>query len=347
MSSYDQWFEQALPSHTRLKDTVVPILENLLRAQRVDYLSVSGRTKEKESVLEKIKRKGYSNPSVQLTDMTGIRVIVFLESDVAKASEIIKNCFSVDIGNSLDKSQKLAPDQIGYRSVHFVCDIGAARSQLPEFAGLANIKFEIQVRTVLQHAWAELSHDRSYKFHGQLPTEIEREIFLYAGMLEIADKGFEQIAKRIDEYSKKISAQTVAADYTFKLDSISLPQIIRKWARDNFVTLDEPTAIATADYADLLNELHALGIGTAEDLLQIIPKNFAEVIISNRASSTIFGYVRDWMILHDWRKLLESGVVRWSFDSKEDTEILEHFISGEEIDEIKRAFWHDRFTDLE
>lgn len=46
----------------------------------------------------------------------------------------------------------MSVDQTGYRSVHFVCDIGSARAALPEFNGLSGLKFEIQIRTVLQHA---------------------------------------------------------------------------------------------------------------------------------------------------------------------------------------------------
>ena len=82
---------------------------------------------------------------------------------------MITGSFNIDEKNSLDKKILLASDQIGYRSVHFVCDLGAQRSGLPEFKDLGGLKFEIQVRTVLQHAWAELAHDRNYKFSGTLP----------------------------------------------------------------------------------------------------------------------------------------------------------------------------------
>lgn len=81
---------------------------------------------------------------------------------------MITGSFNIDEKNSLDKKILLASDQIGYRSVHFVCDLGAQRSGLPEFKDLGGLKFEIQVRTLLQHAWAELAHDRNYKFSGTL-----------------------------------------------------------------------------------------------------------------------------------------------------------------------------------
>nr|MZG82510.1 GTP pyrophosphokinase [Photobacterium lucens] len=173
-------------------------------ANNIDYLTVTGRTKDKKSALEKINRKSYKNPKSQMTDLSGIRIILYFESDINKVSELISDSFDIDFDNSLDKSKVLSKDQIGYRSVHYVCTLGQGRSNLPEYLELGELKFEVQVRTILQHAWAELAHDSSYKFSGTLPPEIERKLYLYAGMLEIADKGFDEISAQIDSYKKSV-----------------------------------------------------------------------------------------------------------------------------------------------
>jgi putative GTP pyrophosphokinase len=164
------WLDDVLPKHERLTTAVVSLLENLLKKKKIEFLNVAGRTKTSQSATEKIRRKKYKNISAQLTDISGIRVITYLEENVSHICSIIRSLFDVDEANSLDRSTILGHDRIGYRSTHFVCSLGKQRSGLPEYESLGDLKFEIQVRTVLQHAWAELAHDRSFKFGTALPS---------------------------------------------------------------------------------------------------------------------------------------------------------------------------------
>ena len=200
----EDWLREALPLHSRLTETVKSLVKNILNDNKVDYLSITGRTKIKSSAMEKIKRKKYKNPIDQLTDITGIRIITFFESQVVKISELVRRTFEVDDENSLDNDQLLGDDKIGYRSVHFVCSLGKRREALPEYESLDGLKFEIQLRTVLQHAWAELAHDRAYKFSGELPRKLQRKLNLYSGNLEIIDRGFDEISNEIDAYQAQI-----------------------------------------------------------------------------------------------------------------------------------------------
>src|SRR6185295_15569382 len=113
----DSWVAADRPRFENLTTTAVSILESLLRANAVDFLSVSGRTKTLEGIHEKIKRKRYSDPQKQLTDMSGIRVILYFESQVERVSKIVEQSFGVDKANSFNRDATLSIDQIGYRSV--------------------------------------------------------------------------------------------------------------------------------------------------------------------------------------------------------------------------------------
>ena len=97
----------------------------------------------------------------------------------------MKTIFDVDEANSSDRSKVLKEDKVGYKSVHIVEKLGKQRADLVEYKGIYDLKFEIQIRTVLQHAWAELTHDRSYKIDVVLPPHIQRKINLHAGLLEL------------------------------------------------------------------------------------------------------------------------------------------------------------------
>jgi putative GTP pyrophosphokinase len=102
-----------LPQHERLTAGVRSLLENMLRKKSVDYLSISGRVKTLDGALEKIRRKEYRNPKQQLTDLSGIRVITYLEEQVAQISNVVKELFEIDRKNSLDRTEILGNDKVG------------------------------------------------------------------------------------------------------------------------------------------------------------------------------------------------------------------------------------------
>lgn len=104
--SVDSWVDENLPKFELLGKHMAFIVENLLQQNQVEYLSVSYRTKTKEGILEKINRKNYKNPTEELTDISGVRVILYLESDIAKVSKVIKSTFNINVKNSIDNAMK-------------------------------------------------------------------------------------------------------------------------------------------------------------------------------------------------------------------------------------------------
>jgi ppGpp synthetase/RelA/SpoT-type nucleotidyltranferase len=338
-NNYEGWLDTAIPKHNRLTTAVVSIIENLLNANNIDYLTVTGRTKTKASALEKIQRKGYRNPAEQMTDISGIRIIVFLESDVNTVLRLIRDAFRVDEKNSLNKDDVMPADQIGYRSVHVVCDLGDGRCALPEFSGLDGVKFEFQVRTVMQHAWAELAHDRNYKFSGKLPRAIERKMYLYAGMLEIADKGFDELAKEIDKYVELVHKKSEEGDLSSDINSISLRAFISNWSVKNKIPVD--IFNDRDDLGDLISELSKFGIRTLADLNAIIPEEYSALCQEHLSEPTIYGVVRDWMLIKDWRRFDREVPYDWVLPP-EDMLLFRDVFEQSEFNSFRRAFGWDR-----
>jgi putative GTP pyrophosphokinase len=331
--SNPDWLDEILPSHHRLTKAVVSIVENLLRERDIDYLAVTGRTKDKRAALEKITRKGYAEPTKQLTDLSGIRVVVYFESDVQKVGALIEQAFTVDKANSLDKDSLLSTNQIGYRSVHYVCDLGKKRQSVDEYSSISTLKFEFQVRTVLQHAWAELAHDRNYKFSGKLPKELERKLYLYAGLLEIADKGFDETAKAVDHYAKSLQTRTAHGDLDIEITSLSLEAFVSLWSQRTKFPLDN--SFAKSDLSDLIQELREFGITKLHQLNAIVPPNYASVAKKHDHIGTIYGVVRDWMLVKDWRRFVEHVSFSWVMDQDN---ILVHILGENEYAEMMQRF---------
>jgi ppGpp synthetase/RelA/SpoT-type nucleotidyltranferase len=136
---YKRWLTQTLPHHERLAAGVKSLLENMLKKNKIEYLSVVGRVKNIEEAIEKIDRKKYQDPKSQLTDLSGIRVITYLEDHVGQISAVIKELFEIDKLNSLDRTEVLGDDKVGYRSTHFVCTLGNKRSELARHYGVDEV----------------------------------------------------------------------------------------------------------------------------------------------------------------------------------------------------------------
>mgnify|MGYP003643759131 CR=1 FL=1 len=328
-----EWLDKNLPKYNMLKESALSVINNLLVQKNIDFLSIYGRVKDKQSCLEKIERKKYQSIIEQMTDLSGIRIIVYFESDVVKVGELVREVFNVDEDNSGDKIEALEKDKLGYRSVHYVCEFDVKRCLLPEFKDLGGLKFEIQIRTVLQHAWAELAHDRGYKFSGKLPLKLERKLNLYSGMLELADNGFDEISKEITKYKDELDAKSQEDIYNVRLDSISIKSFVNKWCEDNKISLINPPVVMSS-LSELLNELESVGVFLIVDLKNIIPENYVELYNSGLIRKTnIFGLVRDWIILYDHKRLLNNCDIKWVVvnQSIEDYKTIAGQEKGEEI----------------
>lgn len=93
-----------------------------------------------------------------------------------------------------DKSYVLRQEErLGYQSVHYLVMLKQNRTTLPEYRKFENLVAEIQVRTILQHAWAEIEHDIQYKSVKTIPSSIRRRFMSLAGLFEIADREFQAI----------------------------------------------------------------------------------------------------------------------------------------------------------
>ena len=166
------------------------IVNSELRVLGVAIHAVSARAKTAESLREKLRGKAYPHPDQDVSDLVGVRVIAYYPTDVdAIAQQLMRN-LDIDKSRSIDKRPLDASDKFGYRSVHLVARLRTDRAKLAENAALAGMWFEIQIRTILEHAWAEIEHDVVYKASVDYPPHERRRFASIAGALEILDREF-------------------------------------------------------------------------------------------------------------------------------------------------------------
>ncbi len=195
-------YEENITLYNNLGKNVIESLRILLEKADVKFLSIYFRVKETASFIEKIERKSYENPLEEIEDICGIRIICYYQKDIVKIIEIIKKEFS--IFESQNKETNLEYNQFGYRSHHVIASIKQEWEKAPNFRGLSHLKCEIQVRTILMHAWAEIEHSLAYKTEAQTPTQFRRKLHRISAKLEEADEQFEELKKESESYQNQL-----------------------------------------------------------------------------------------------------------------------------------------------
>lgn len=198
-----EWYEKNRHKYLDLTAEVEIILIEALNENNIIFHSIESRVKTAESFRKKASREKYSDPVSEITDLTGIRIITLFEKEIHQISDIIKELFKIDYMRSEDKADLLDADKMGYKSIHYIAELSRDKITATELESFEGFKFEIQIRSILQHAWAEIEHDRNYKFQGELPKHLQRRFYALAGMLEIADREFNTLSEEVEKFRQK------------------------------------------------------------------------------------------------------------------------------------------------
>ena len=200
------------PKYDAMAAAVKTILDAIARSSSLPVHSVQARAKSIESFGEKAARPSdedperpkYREPVNEIKDLAGVRVITFFRSTIDDVGAAIREAF--DVEEVVDHAQRaLEEDRLGYLSVHYVVTMKSERIALPEYSPFLGVSAEIQVRTILQHTWAEIEHDIQYKSVDAIPRTLRRRFLSLAGLLEIADREFEAI----QEEDRQLQTRTV------------------------------------------------------------------------------------------------------------------------------------------
>lgn len=164
---------------------------------------IQARSKSVASFAEKCVRRFASYPDAinQLTDLCGARVIVQTLDQVSAVRQFIKANF--EIVEEDEKGSDLAENIFAYRDLHFIVQLNPDRCDIlgisPEDRKIiGERRAEIQVRTWVEHAWADTLHDRMYKTRLKYPAEFKRVAALLSALMEDGDRTFNRLALDID-----------------------------------------------------------------------------------------------------------------------------------------------------
>jgi ppGpp synthetase/RelA/SpoT-type nucleotidyltranferase len=251
----------ACQKYENLAKNLQQALKTFLNDAGIDVLDVYYRIKKFDSFWEKIQRKGYEDPFQQTEDICGLRIICYYLSDLDKISSLINSEF--DVIESVDKAELLEPDRFGYRTHHFIVTVKKEWLNAPNYRGLDALKAEIQVRTILMHAWADIEHKLAYKKQEHVPYELRRRLSRLSAKFEEDDEQLDTFQKEREEYKESLVSDEVKQsgrfDVTQKLNIDSLQAFL------DFYFPDRAKSIKST--SELLDEIMEYGI-SIKDLVE-------------------------------------------------------------------------------
>ena len=187
-------YRDAIPVFEKMEAEVVGTLREALQRNGLIVMAIESRIKTEESLAGKLALKGAKYATLSdITDVLGARIVTFYTDDVDRIAAMVEQLFEIDWKNSVDKRMLHQLDSFGYNSLHYIC-------KMPGY----EYRFELQLRTTLQHAWASINHDIGYKTGVEIPREYLRRINRLAGILEMADDEFSRIRTEITDYRRRV-----------------------------------------------------------------------------------------------------------------------------------------------
>lgn len=252
----------------RFGQMLTELIGEILRQSDIVVHAVTYRVKSEESALLKLERKGDSYEGVgALNDLLGLRVICYFSDQVDQVASALQKQFDIDEKHSKDKRKALGDREFGYLSLHRIAKVLPPRGDLIEYKRFRNEPFEIQIRSILQHAWAEIEHDLGYKVE-TIPSHLRRRFSMLAGVLELADREFISLRSDVSQYELDSKKKATTEPDSLALDQSTLEAVLRN--DPLFVKIDEEIAkergatlgntLKSAALVRRLNELEALGI---------------------------------------------------------------------------------------
>ena len=247
------------PLYSGFARALASLLRRGLRGAGLAVHRVESRAKSVDSLADKAcrlidaedGRSGlrYAYPLREINDLAGVRIVTYFKADLPAVREVVQaELAMVEPWQRVDKAIGL-----GYESWHSVVRLPIARLHMEEYSRFEHLVCEVQLRTLLQHAWAEIEHGARYKRGLPASPEIDRIFVRAKVMLDQADDHFDQIrhAQRAARLRKETEVRLEAASLRSLIDEVSPPY---------------DGSISDTGYELFLERLHRLGVTTVEGL---------------------------------------------------------------------------------
>lgn len=248
-----------------LSEEVHYIVKKNLAISNIEIASISSREKSLESFCEKIHRKHYKDPFQSITDFAGVRIVFLYGKDRSSIESLIERTFKII--EKVDKVQTSEEDRFGYGALHYIVKLkGDYYGE--RYDDIKDLCCEIQVRTILQDAWALVAHHLSYKQESDVPKHLRRKLYALSGLFETADDQFQYIRDAREEYQSEVAIAIDHSDKHVMSQEIELDSLLA------FLKSQFPNRKIgnTSEVAELVADIKSCNINTLQQLQSILDR---------------------------------------------------------------------------
>lgn len=252
---------------------VLELVKALAQDRGIALQILTSRVKDIDSAVGKLSRKSYKNPMTDMTDLVGVRAVCLLSPHVDELCLYLSAYNDWDIQKSRDTSKEYedAPDKFGYQSHHF-----EIRAKIEVKIGSITVSkgtcCELQIRTLMQHAYAEVVHDSIYKSSWGAPSRAVRFVSSSAALIETADHLFCETMSILESETK------IRGELLERLTGIYDSYTSNKKFKDqkfNMLVLENISELLTEDILITLDEF-------------LSRRNYIKEKITSRVDSDVF-----------------------------------------------------------
>lgn len=216
----EEWSQALMLYDAALKEinTKLEILNNefKLALQYNPIEHITSRLKTPQSIVKKLRRYGkdvnVENIIKHINDVAGIRIICSFTSDIYRIADLISKISDIKVITIKDYIANPKPN--GYTSYHMIVTIPVYLSNMT-----VDIKVEIQIRTIAMDFWASLEHKIYYKFEGNAPEHIRKELKECSELVSYLDQRMLSINEEIQSYSAKQPIEAIVNEEQGKEDT--------------------------------------------------------------------------------------------------------------------------------
>lgn len=280
-----------------------------LKEHDIQFVDIPWRVKGESSLLRKVRKNPNTFKSISdVYDFCGLRVITYLREDIDKTIQVLGGRYQL---SELTVRAPTDPTQFGYSSHHGRIRFHQASEFHRRYEGLYA---EIQVRTILQHAWAEIEHDLGYKNDLGIPPHLRRRFSLLAGLLEIGDREFDELRVAIRDYVEGLEKKSLGEWSAISIDTHSLSYFCEHNPRLKEAANEVRTAASAAPYDDhdflpnvaALEFLHIVSLNDLERLLKVNVETAVKIAVLHLAERGVQSQLADADLL-DYLAICEAS----------------------------------------
>ena len=304
-------FTQNQSDYNEFCEKLTNLIQSILTSEEIKPHQITKRVKGFDSLKRKVENKqGKYSTLSDITDIIGIRIITYFEDEVDLVANILQREFTIDYVNSVDKRNS-EPDKFGYKSLHKVLGLSESRNTLAEYKKYDQLKAEIQIRSILQHSWAEIEHDLGYKSNSVIPDIAKRSFYRISALLEVADIEFVNLKNLLTSYKEKVKNQISKIPGQFNLDQDTLIEFVSSnslFKELEQKLMDVTNLSVTGGYGDLsipIETFERYGINTIEDLVNGLAKYSKLIIRLEETSSFEYSGLGKANCIHSLAEILQ------------------------------------------